>query len=74
MIKLNFENCLQLLLKVEDQSIEPDDIPLLKVKHEQWQQCLSINLFLLDKEKKIFAKKMGWEQIDELLEIKLKSP
>lgn len=55
MIKLNFENCLQLLLKVEDQSIEPDDIPLLKVKHEQWQQCLSINLFQLDKENKLYS-------------------
>ncbi|HMR90747.1 MAG TPA: DUF5106 domain-containing protein [Chitinophagaceae bacterium] len=31
-------------------------------------------LFLLDKEKKIFAKKMAWEQIDELLALKLKKP
>ena len=55
MIELNFENCLQLLLKAEDQSVEQDDIPLLKVKLEHWQQCLSINIFQLDKESKSYA-------------------
>ncbi len=29
-------------------------------------------LYLLDREKRIIAKKMGWEQIDEILQLKLK--
>ena len=30
-------------------------------------------LYLLDKEKRIVAKKLSWEQIDEVLQVKLKS-
>ena len=45
MIKITFENCLQLLLESNDQSLEPEDIPLLQAKFKDWQKQFSVTFF-----------------------------